>query len=70
MTGYYRFPTINNSTIIFVADDDLWLVDTENPKAFRLTTNISEVSSPLISPNGKWIAFVGTDDGISEVYIM
>ena len=70
MTGYYRFPTINNSTIIFVAEDDLWLVDTENPKAFRLTTNISEVSSPLISPNGKWIAFVGTEDGNSEVYIM
>ena len=70
MTGYYRFPTINNSTIVFVAEDDLWLVDTENPKAFRLTTNISTVSSPLISPNGKWVAFVGTEDGNSEVYIM
>ena len=70
MTGYYRFPTINNSTIVFVAEDDLWSVDINNPKAFRLTTNISEVSSPLISPDGKWIAFVGTEDGNNEVYIM
>ena len=70
MSGYYRFPTINNSTIVFVAEDDLWSVSTDNPKAFRLTTNISEVSSPLISPNGKWIAFVGTEDGNNEVYVM
>ena len=70
MSGYYRFPTMNNSTIVFVAEDDLWSVSTDNPKAFRLTTNISEVSSPLLSPNGKWIAFVGAEDGNNEVYIM
>ena len=70
MSGYYRFPTINNSTIVFVAEDDLWSVDINNPKAFRLTTNISEVSSPLISPDGKWIAYVGREDGNTEIYLM
>jgi len=70
MSGYYRFPTINNSKIVFVAEDDLWSVSTDNKKAIRLTTNISEVSSPLISPDGKWIAFVGTEDGNNEVYVM
>jgi len=41
MSGYYRFPTIDNSKVIFVAEDDLWSVTTDNPKAIRLTTNIS-----------------------------
>ena len=70
MSGYYRFPTINNSKIVFVADDDLWCVSLENSKAYRLTTNLSEVSSPLLSPDGKLIAFVGTEDGNNEVYVM
>ena len=70
MQGYYRFPTIFNNKIIFVSEDDLWSVNLDNSKAFRLTTNISEVSSPLISPDGKWIAFVGSEDGNNEVYIM
>ena len=70
MNGYYRFPTINDSKIIFVADDDLWVVKLNDSKAYRLTTNLSEVSSPLFSPDGKWIAYVGTEDGNNEVYIM
>ncbi|MAQ42998.1 MAG: peptidase [Candidatus Marinimicrobia bacterium] len=70
MSGYYRFPTINNSKIVFVADDDLWVVKLDDSKAYRLTTNLSEVSSPLFSPDGKWIAYIGTEDGNSEVYIM
>ena len=40
MSGYYRFPTINNSKIVFVADDDLWAVQLDNSKAYRLTTNL------------------------------
>ena len=70
MSGYYRFPTINNSKIVFVAEDDLWSVSINDKKAIRLTTNISAVSCPLISPDGKWIAFVGTEDGNNEVYVM
>ena len=70
MSGYYRFPTINDSKIVFVADDNLWLVTLDNPNAIRLTTNLSEVTSPLLSPDGKWIAYVGTEDGNNEVYIM
>ena len=70
MSGYYRFPTINKSTVVFVAEDDLWSINIDNLKAYRLTTNISEVSSPLISPDGKLIAFIGTEDGNNEVYVM
>ena len=70
MLGYYRFPTINNKQIVFVSEDDLWSINTDNPLAIRLTTTISSVSSPLLSPDGKWIAYVGREDGNTEVYIM
>ena len=68
--GYYRFPTIHNNKIVFVSEDDLWSVNLKDPRAIRLTTNLSQVSHPLLSPDGKWIAYVGTEDGNTEVYIM
>ena len=70
MSGYYRFPTINHNYIVFVSEDDLWSVTLENPSAIRLTNNISQISTPLLSPNGKWLAYVGREDGNTEVYLM
>ena len=70
MKGYYRFPTINKNQIFFVSEDNLWKVTTENSYATRITANISQISSPLISPDGKQIAYVGREDGNTEVYVM
>ena len=70
MKGYYRFPTIFKNQIVFVSEDDIWSVTIDNPRAVRLTANISQVSTPLLSPNGKWIAYVGREDGNTEVYII
>ena len=70
MQGYYRQPTIFNNQIVFVSEDDLWSVTTDDSRAVRLTANIGQISSPLFSPNGKWIAYVGREDGNTEIYIM
>ena len=70
MQGYYRFPTIHNHQVVFVSEDDLWSITSNNLRAVRLTTNISQISSPLLSPDGKWIAYVGREDGNTEVYLM
>ena len=70
MQGYYRQPALYKNKIVFVSEDDLWSVDLNNPKATRLTANNSEVSSPIFSPNGKHIAYIGTEDGGTEIYIM
>ena len=69
-SGYYRFPTIHNDTVIFVSEDDLWTVSTTGGLARRLTNHLGDVSYPSISPDGAWVAFVGREEGTAEVYLM
>lgn len=68
--GYYRSPALWGDTVIFVADDDLWHVPLAGGKAERLTSGDGEVLDPVFSPDGRWIAFTGTYEGHSEVYLM
>ncbi|MBC7731485.1 MAG: PDZ domain-containing protein [Bacteriovorax sp.] len=69
-SAYLRFPTLFADTIAFVADDDLWQVGTAGGLARRLTAGLSEPSTPCLSPDGKWIAFIGRDEQHAEVYVM
>ncbi|MGZ3507494.1 MAG: S41 family peptidase [Vulcanimicrobiaceae bacterium] len=68
--GYYRYPTIAGDRIIFVSEEDLWSVPADGGSAVRLTTSAGIYSHPRLSPDGKWIAFISTDEGQPEVYIM
>ena len=70
MNGYYRFPTIYKNLVAFISEDDLWIANLNDLNAKRLTTNIAAITSPLFSPDGKKIAYVGREDGGTEVYII
>src|SRR5579863_10210827 len=68
--GYIRFPHIHQDRIVFVSEDDLWLISSEGGRAERLTAAVNEINHPHFSPDGQLLAFVGEDEGPDEVYVM
>lgn len=68
--GYYRFPAIHNDQIAFVCEDDLWLVNTTNSLVRRLTAQNGEISYPFFSDDGSRIAYISTEEGSAEVYLL
>src|SRR5258708_2071579 len=68
--GYVRFPTIHQDSIVFVAEDDLWLVKSDGGRAERLTAGVAEVTTPCFAPDGQQLAFLSRAEGSSDVYAM
>ena len=68
--GYFRFPDINGSRIVFTAEGDLWVVADTGGIARRLTTHPGTEYFPRFSPDGKWIAFTGEYDGNQDVFVI
>jgi len=70
ISGYYRHPTLAGDRIAFVSEDDLWEVDVSGGRARRLTANPGPSSYPVYSPDGSRIAYIGRDEGVTEVHVM
>lgn len=68
--GYYREPSLRGETLVFVAEGDLWTVAASGGAARRLTTHPAQEGQPVLSPDGRQVAFVASYDGASEVYLM
>ncbi|MFD0555447.1 tricorn protease [Stackebrandtia endophytica] len=69
-TGYPRFPVISGNTIVFVAEDDLWQVPAEGGAASRLSVGRAAASEPRISPDRRWIAYTGAEEGAPDVHLI
>ena len=68
--GYYRHPTLNQQSLVFSAEGDLWKASTTGGQAMRLTTHSAEEIFPLLSNDGKLLAFTANYDGGMEIYVM
>ena len=66
--GYYRYPTLHGSLVVFTAEGDLWRVSTDGGLAQRLTTHPAEEDSAKLSPDGKTVAYNASYEGPTEVY--
>jgi tricorn protease len=68
--AYLHHPSLHDQSIVFVADDDLWRVGASGGRAERLTDGLGEASAPCLSPDGRWLAYTGRDEGAPEVWLM
>ncbi|MEL7032172.1 MAG: S41 family peptidase [Pseudomonadota bacterium] len=68
--GYYQSPDLHDDMLVFVSEGDLWRASLQGGTAVRLTTHPEAESSPILSPDGKWIAFMASYDGPLEVYLV
>ncbi len=67
---YMTYPDIGAGKIVFSYDGDIWIVSEKGGKARRLTSYPGEETNPKISPDGKWVAFLGSYQGLRAVYLI
>jgi tricorn protease len=65
-----RDPSISETKIAFVYDQDVWVAARDGSGARRLTTAEGEEINPVLSPDGSLVAFTGNYDGNLDVYVM
>jgi tricorn protease len=60
----------DGKTIAFIYEEDIWLVPSSGGTAMRITAMPGSENNPRFSPDGKWLAFNGNQDGNSNIYIV
>ena len=65
-----RFPNSYGGKIVFEARNNLWIVSNAGGNAMRLTSDPGRDFAPRFSPDGRWIAYVGSYDGKQEVFVI
>lgn len=74
-SGLTRFmsdpsPSPDGKILLFAFEGDIWEIDAGGGTAYRITAMQGNESLPRFSPDGKWIAFTGTQDGNENIYVV
>ncbi len=67
--SYLRFPHLHGDSVVFVAEDDVWLAPVSGGRAYRLTADQVPAASPRLSPEGQRVAWTTRREGMPEVYV-
>jgi len=63
-------PSASTAQVVFTYGDDIWSAPRAGGVAHPLTTGPGTKVNPVISPDGKWIAYSATIDGNTDVYVI
>ena len=63
-------PSISSNHIAFIYAEDLWVANRDGSNPRRITVDKGTESNPVISPDGKTIAFNAEYDGNVDVFIV
>jgi tricorn protease len=63
-------PAFNGKVVVFSYAGDLWSVDRNGGRAYRLTTGAGTETDPVFSPDGNMVAFTGEYDGNTDVFVV
>ncbi|MGH8274003.1 MAG: S41 family peptidase [Gammaproteobacteria bacterium] len=65
-----RYPTMSKTQIAFEYGGEIWEMPRAGGRAHVLASGMDLLTKPIFSPNGKWIAFTGTYDHNTDVYVV
>lgn len=68
--GYYRAPSLADSTLVYSAEGDLWVTQLGSKSSRRLTSHPALEVQALISPDAQTVAFVANYTGTREIYTL
>lgn len=69
-TRLLRQPSISKDKIAFTYASDIWISNLNGGTATRLTSTAAVETTPVFSPDGKWIAFSSNRSGSYAVYVV
>ncbi len=65
-----RFPTASKTEIAFVAHGQLWTTPLQGGPAHQLTQDAGVITTPLFSPDGRWLAYTRRLGGLRDVFVL
>lgn len=65
-----RYPTMSKTQIAFEYGGEIWEVPRAGGQAHVLASGMDMLTKPIFSPDGSMIAFTGTFDGNTDVYVV
>ncbi|AQS88960.1 Tricorn protease-like protein [Neoasaia chiangmaiensis NBRC 101099] len=68
--GYLRSPSAAAQMVAFEAEQSVWTAPAQGGQASRLTSNTHVDPQPVLSPDGRNVAFLADFDGPTEIYVM